>query len=406
MRTVKANGWSLVLGILALPGLVISVLMLPWIPLVARAAESIGRYGATWMGVDIPPRRANRWFDWQQFYHLLLQLLICVACFANWVSVGFVAGVLVIAPFIPQAEFNAGEWTTDNRPLIFVVCWLAAAVLLVLLVVLNRLLVKASISLTRLALSPSAEELAASRATLIDAFSGERRRIERELHDGPQQYLTALKLNLAAAKLQSPPEAQQALADAEHNATQALSALRATVRGIAPQVLFDDGLIPALDELLAHSGLDAELHVEGAERSIGETTALLAYHAVAEALTNASTHGAATAATVSISFGDDLRLSVRDNGVGGLSTGGGLSASGPAHSRVGADTSADATAGTNTDATAGADTGKPAGTTRGTGLAGLRERAAALGGSVDFSPAHEEGQGATLTMSLPLKEAR
>lgn len=406
MRTVKANGWSLILGILALPGLVISVLMLPWIPLVARAAEFIGRCGARWMGVDIPPRRANRWFDWQQFYHLLLQLLICAACFVNWVFVGFVAGVLVIAPFIPQAEFNVGEWTTDNRPLIFVVCWLAAAVLFVLLVVLNRLLVKASISLTRLALSPSAQELAASRATLIDAFSGERRRIERELHDGPQQYLTALKLNLAAAKLQVPPEAQQALADAEHNATQALSALRATVRGIAPQVLFDDGLIPALDELLAHSGLDTDLHVEGAERSIGETTALLAYHAVAEALTNASTHGAATAATVSISFGDDLHLSIRDNGSGGFSTGVGPSASDPAHSRVGADTSADATVGTSADATAGTNTGKPAGTTGGTGLAGLRERAAALGGSVDFSPAHEEGQGATLTISLPLKEAR
>ena len=55
------------------------------------------------------------------------------------------------------------------------------------------------------------------------------------------------------------------------------------------------------------SGLGAELHVEGAERSIGETLALLAYHAVAEALTNASTHGGATAATASISFGADLR---------------------------------------------------------------------------------------------------
>ncbi|MBK4138526.1 two-component sensor histidine kinase [Corynebacterium macginleyi] len=398
MRTVKANAWSLVLGVLALPGLVVSVLMLPWIPLVARAAEFIGRCGARWMGVDIPPRRANRWFDWQQFYHLLLQLLICVACFANWVFVGFVAGVLVTAPFIPQAEFNVGEWTTDNRPLIFVVCWLAATVLFVLLVVLNRLLVKASISLTWLALSPSAQELAASRATLIDAFSGERRRIERELHDGPQQYLTALKLNLAAAKLQAPPEAQQVLADAEHNATHALSALRATVRGIAPQVLFDDGLIPALDELLAHSGLDAELHVDGAERSIEETTALLAYHAVAEALTNASTHGGATAATVSISFGDDLRLSVHDNGTGDLSEGGVPSASGPAHSRVGTGTRAD-TGGEATSA-------KTTGATAGTGLAGLHERAAALGGSVDFFPAHTEGQGATLTMSLPLKEAR
>ena len=248
-----------------------------------------------------------------------------------------------------------------------------------LLVGLNRLLVLASTSLTRLALSPSAEELAASRATLIDAFSGERRRIERELHDGPQQYLTALKLNLAAAKLQAPPEAQPALADAEHNASLALASLRATVRGIAPQVLFDAGLIPALDELLAHSGLETELHVEGPERSVDETTALLAYHAVAEALTNASKHGAATQAIVTVAFGQTLRLGIVDNGTGPCP--------GP-----------------------GADLGptdkEPAGT--GTGLTGLRERAATLGGTVNFTASHDAAAGelgGRLQVELPLKEA-
>ena len=205
MRTLKACAWSLVLGALFIPALVVSVLMLPWIPLVGRAAEFVGRLGAQWMGVEIPPRRAGRWFDWQQFYHLIVQLLISAACFAAWTAVGFTAGVLAIAPFVPNAEFSFGEWSTTNRPLIFFTCWLTAALLVALLVGLNRLLVLASTSLTRLALSPSAVELAASRATLIDAFSGERRRIERELHDGPQQYLTALKLNLAAAKLQAPP---------------------------------------------------------------------------------------------------------------------------------------------------------------------------------------------------------
>ena len=237
----------------------------------------------------------------------------------------------------------------------------------------------ASTSLTRLALSPSAEELAASRSTLIDAFSGERRRIERELHDGPQQYLTALKLNLAAAKLQAPPEAQPALADAEHNASLALASLRATVRGIAPQVLFDAGLIPALDELLAHSGLETELHVEGAERSVDETTALLAYHAVAEALTNASKHGAATQAIVTVAFGQTLRLGIVDNGTGPCP--------GP---------------GADLDPT----DKELAGT--GTGLAGLRERAAALGGTVSFAAAHDAAAGelgGRLQVELPLKEA-
>ena len=247
---------------------------------------------------------------------------------------------------------------------------------------LNRLLVLASTSLTRLALSPSAEELAASRATLIDAFSGERRRIERELHDGPQQYLTALKLNLAAAKLQAPPEALPALADAEHNASLALASLRATVRGIAPQVLFDAGLIPALDELLAHSGLEAELHVDGPERSVDETTALLAYHAVAEALTNASKHGAATEAMVTVTFGDMLRLDIVDNGTG-------------------PDLSPTAKAST-TDAATGTTSGA------GTGIAGLRERAAALGGTLKFAAAHDAAageRGGRLLVELPLKEA-
>lgn len=72
MRTLKACAWSLVLGALFIPALVVSVLMLPWIPLVGRAAEFVGRLGAQWMGVEIPPRRSGRWFDWQQFYHLLV----------------------------------------------------------------------------------------------------------------------------------------------------------------------------------------------------------------------------------------------------------------------------------------------------------------------------------------------
>lgn len=360
MRTFKACAWSLLLGMLCIPTLVISVLMLPWIPLVGRAAELVGRLGAQWMGVEIPPRRADRWFDWQQFYHLVLQLLISTACFTAWTALGFTAGVLAIAPFVPKAEFSVGEWSTSNRPLIFLTCWLAALLLVLLLVGLNRLLVSASVSLTRLALSPSAEEMAASRATLIDAFSGERRRIERELHDGPQQYLTALKLNLAAAKLQAPPQAQQALTDAEHNASLALASLRATVRGIAPQVLFDDGLIPALDELLAHSGLETTLRVEGAESSIDETTALLAYHAVAEALTNASKHGAATEAVVTVAFRDMLRLEIVDNGMG---------------------------------PTAKEPDGESAAVGSGTGLAGLRERAAALGGTVTFGADSTKGYG-------------
>ena len=181
--------------------------------------------------------------------------------------------------------------------------------------------------------------------------------------------------------MQAPSEALPALADAEHNASLALASLRATVRGIAPQVLFDAGLIPALDELLAHSGLETELHVDGPERSVDETTALLAYHAVAEALTNASKHGAATEATVMVTFEDMLRLDIVDNGTGPDRPSAEAAASGAA-----------------TDATTGA----------GTGIAGLRERAAALGGTLKLAAAHETAageRGGRLLVELPLKEA-
>ena len=270
----------------------------------------------------------------------------------------------------------------------FAISWSLAAFAMGLLVLIARIVAIASAAVTRLALSPSAEELAASRSTLIDAFSGERRRIERELHDGPQQYLTALKLNLAAAKLHaksafetdassgdaSPAESlQTALQAAEHNASQALSALRATVRGIAPQVLFDNGLIAALEELVAHAGIDAQLHIEGMQQELDETTALLAYHCVAEGLTNATKHGGAEHADVELSFAQRIRVTITDDGEG-----------------------------------AGPGTGRGTGTGTGTGIAGLRERAAALGGTVEFHRtstlplAESAGGGAQLILDLPI----
>ena len=117
-----------------------------------------------------------------------------------------------------------------------------------------------------------------------------------------------------------------------------------------------------------------------------ETTALLTYHAVAEALTNASKHGAATQAIVTVAFGQMLRLDIVDNGTGPCP--------GP-----GADlgpTAKEPAAAVTPDKGAG------------TGLAGLRERAAALGGTVSFSAADNAAageRGGRLQVELPLKEA-
>lgn len=168
---------------------------------------------------------------------------------------------------------------------------------------------------------------------------------------------------------------EMALEDAEHNASQALRALRATVRGIAPQVLFDRGLIAALEELIAHAGVDAALHVEGSSQELDETMALLAYHCVAEALTNATKHGEAQHVNVRVAFSNRLRVSITDDGVGFIES--------PSMDLRHLD---------------------------GTGIAGLRERAAALGGTVKFQNTKDgEGSvenepGAQLILELPLSE--
>ncbi|MDO5032138.1 sensor histidine kinase [Corynebacterium sp.] len=343
---MKSVLWSLALGVLFLPALLISVVMLPWIPLVAAGADHVARFGARWLGTPIAPRRPHRWFDWQQFYHLILQLLIGCAAFAVWLFLGFIIVVLFVSPFA-GGELRLGSYVTSDFWIILGSTWTLAFLGLGLLYGLGRLLSFLSVSTARLALSPNAEE---SRAVLIDSFSGERRRIERELHDGPQQYLTALKLNLAAARRGN----EEALDAADHNASLALASLRDTVRGIAPQVLFDRGLVAALEELLVHSGLKTTLRCHGA-RALDETPALLAYHCVAEGLTNAVKHGQATRVEVDVDLRSGVKVSVTDDGRGPQSG-------------------------------------------SGTGLAGLSERAAALGGTVTLEAA---GQGACLRLELP-----
>lgn len=70
MATLKSVAWNLVLALLCIPAAVVSVVMLPWIPLVASLMAAITRGGARWLGVKIRYRTPHRWFDWQQFYHL------------------------------------------------------------------------------------------------------------------------------------------------------------------------------------------------------------------------------------------------------------------------------------------------------------------------------------------------
>jgi signal transduction histidine kinase len=168
-------------------------------------------------------------------------------------------------------------------------------------------------------------ELETSRARVVDAAETERRRIERDLHDGAQQRLVSLAMELgrARAKFGSDPEAAEAIVGQAHEqAKEALTELRNLVRGVHPPVLSDRGLDAALSGLAALSPVPVTVRVDLAERPPPAVEAI-AYFVVAEALTNVAKHAKASRALVTVSrSGDLLSVAIGDDGVGGASLAG------------------------------------------------------------------------------------
>jgi signal transduction histidine kinase len=169
-------------------------------------------------------------------------------------------------------------------------------------------------------LAQRVETLARSRAEVVAATDAERRRIERDLHDGAQQRLVSLAMNLgmARANLADAPEpARQAIEQAHDEATQALAELRELVRGLHPAVLSDRGLDAALSGLAARAPLPVRLRVDLARRCSPSVEAV-AYFVVSEALTNVAKHAQAQRAEVTAErAGERLRIVVSDDGRGG-----------------------------------------------------------------------------------------
>ena len=162
--------------------------------------------------------------------------------------------------------------------------------------------------------------LEASRADVIDAAEVERRRIERDLHDGAQQRLVALamSLGLAKEKLDSDPEAARALVDEAHReAKNALVELRDLARGLHPPVLTDRGLAAAVAGLAGRAPVPVEVDVRVTHRAPPSIEGI-AYFVISEALTNVARHsGASRARVVVADTGPDLVVEVTDDGIGG-----------------------------------------------------------------------------------------
>ncbi len=164
------------------------------------------------------------------------------------------------------------------------------------------------------------EQLAASRARIVEAGDAERRRLERNLHDGAQQRLVALALDLTlidATLERDPPAARKTLTAAQDQLAQGLDELRELARGLHPAVLTDRGLGPALQALVKRAPVPVEITELPEERLAGPVEAA-AYYVVAEAITNVAKYARASAVTVSVHRSNGrATLTVSDDGVGG-----------------------------------------------------------------------------------------
>jgi len=203
------------------------------------------------------------------------------------------------------------------------------------------------------------ERLAETRAGVVDAADAERRRLERDLHDGTQQRLVSLAMRLGMARAEHPDAAQanQVIAEAHEETKAALLELRQLVRGLHPAVLEDRGLDAALSGVAARLPIPVRLTVDVPRRP-SPTVEAVAYFVVSEGLTNIAKHAQASQAEVFVQRASDrLHIIVSDDGVGGAD---------------------------------------PA---RGTGLAGLAKRAASVDGT--FEIASPPGGPTLLTVDLP-----
>ncbi len=216
---------------------------------------------------------------------------------------------------------------------------------------------------TAIANAESRAELTASRARIVATADNTRRRIERDLHDGAQQRLVSLALQLRAAQAAVAPEMSELKGQLDRVAaelTRVIDELREIARGIHPAVLVQGGLRPALKALARRSAVPVDLDVR-ADRRLPEPIEVAAYYVVSEALTNAAKHAHASVVHVEVDADDGvLRVGVRDDGRGGADV------------------------------------------ARGSGLVGLKDRVEALGGRISLQSS--PGAGTSVEIALPLDD--
>jgi len=305
---------------------------------------------------------------WRQLgYHVLVAPAIALAAA---LSIGLWAASIVCTLIVPLAFTRGNPGQGPGQPLhhpAYLVLALAGLAGLIAAPWVTAAVASLDVRAARALLGPSradelehrVEQLTETRAGVVDAADAERRRLERDLHDGTQQRLVSLAMNLGMARTQAETtdEARLAIAEAHEEAKAALAELRDLIRGLHPAVLEDRGLDAALSGVAARMPIPVRLTVDMPRRPAPVIEAV-AYFVVSEGLSNIVKHAEATEAAVFVQrAGGRLHVIVTDDGVGGAD---------------------------------------PA---RGTGLAGLARRAASVDGTfeIDSPP----GGPTLLTVDLP-----
>jgi signal transduction histidine kinase len=318
-----------------------------------------------------PLERIGRWLrdpmTWKGLVFVALKFPLGIVSFAVVCTAGFFSLVLMFAPLIVLVTtVTVFGWIVESPLQALPLTVVGTPAVLLALHLFNGMAWLWAI-FARVMLGPSTvqlrervDDLRDARARIIAAADAERRRIERDLHDGAQQRLVALSLTLglAESRLNDPQAAAPLIAQAREEARLAVQELRELAGGIHPALLSDRGLGPALEALAARAPVPTT--VDGVpEQRLPAAVESACYFVTAEALTNVAKYAGATSASVSVAAEHGrVRLIVRDDGAGG------------------ADFNA------------------------GTGLRGLRDRVEALDGRLDLdSP---PGLGTTLIAEMPV----
>lgn len=359
--------------VLTLVFVVVGVFLIaPWFAL-ARALADAERAMAGWVGVEIAPRELRAGGTWRT-----------ITDPERWRLVGFLAANVFVAPalfglgsflysLVLSTVFgsSSGFWPFDLVLGAIGIVVAAAALGAAPRVAIMVAALKANVTAWFLGPDRLAEaeervtELSTQRQDILDAVAHERRRIERNLHDGVQQQLVAIGLDLGMAEQQldrDPARARELIVNARQKVQGSIGELRQLGRGLHPAILQDRGIDAALSAIVSNAPIPIGVHVDH-DLDLDTDVAETVYFVANEAIANVLKHARATAASVHVTrVAANVRVTVHDDGVGG------------------ADPS------------------------RGTGLAGIRARVRAADGSLVVSS--PEGGPTVLVVELPRRVDR